>query len=1071
MRKLIFLSVFLLLAGIQGVFSQKVVSGKVISPVDNAPLQGVTVVIQGTTTGTITDTDGNYSISVPDDEAILEYSIVGYLTEEVQVGTRINIDVALEEDIQQLGEVVVTALGIKRDEKSLGYAVTSVNTDDLVKNRNTNLMNSLEGRVAGLNITPPAAGAGASTQIRLRGQVAFAGANNSPLIVINGLPLDQNAQSADGRANMRDLGDNINNINPDDIESMTVLKGATAAAIYGSRAANGAIIITTKSGQRNQGVGLEFISSYTSQKPLNYWDLQEVYGQGTGGEKPNSASNASSTGQFGWGARMDGSPVTIFNGQTVPYSPHPDNLFKYLRNGSIWNNSLAFSGGNESGSFRASFTDTRADGIDPYNTYKKRNANLGVNYFITKKVNFSMNVNYTNEIYINPPEIGTQGPGAVNFFTRLSNSIPYEALRDNATDPVTGTESLTSGFQGTILNPIYAYGDAGQRYELTKDRFLGTATLRYNVTSWLFAQGRLNYDYSIRFTEDKIPGGIGTSQPLNTADNSWKGTYSVREDKGTDINADFLIGANKQFNKFTVSANFGGNTFRIRNHFLDQEVTNFVVRDFFSISNGNNQTQIYDLTESRVNSLYGLAEFGYNSMFFINFTARQDWFSVLNPSNNSKFYPSVSGSFVFSELLKNKPWLTYGKLRGSWAQVGSANGVNPYERNLAYAFSSNQVLGVFNTNQFNGQTLAILWGTGALGDGAPNSDLEPFTVTEKEIGLEARLFKNKLLFDIAAFDKVTTDQLLDVQLSDASGFVTSKRNLGSLKNSGIEFMIEFTPVENSNFSWTTSFNNTYLHTEVLSVGQNPDGTEIEDLLLIYFNGTGNEFLGELHYTVGKPMNQLYTRTYLRNENGDILVADNGRLIGTTEVVPWGSSIPKNTGGWTNIFTYKKISLGVFIDYKQGGYVMSSTLLNMTRQGFSQLSLEGRRDGENGLVFPGVYESNGQPNTTAVTDLQGFYADYRNLQIGDPFVFKSDFIKLRNISLSYDFSELMRNAAILGFVEGLTLTASLHNVAILYKDLPNLDPESIQSSGDFRAGYENTSLPTTRDFMFSLNAKF
>jgi hypothetical protein len=297
-----------------------------------------------------------------------------------------------------------------------------------------------------------------------------------------------------------------------------------------------------------------------------------------------------------------------------------------------------------------------------------------------------------------------------------------------------------------------------------------------------------------------------------------------------------------------------------------------------------------------------------------------------------------------------------------------------------------------------------------------------------------------------------------------------------LKNSGIESVIEYTPVQTKNFSWTTAWNNTYLKTEVLSVGKNPDGSAIKDLLLLYFNGTGNEFLGELHYTVGKAMNLLCTRTYLRNDKGEILINTNGRLLGTTTVVPWGSSIPKFTGGWNNTFTYKKLTLGVFIDYKLGGKVMSSTMLNMTRQGFSKLSLEGRRiyaDGsvEQGLVFPGVYQSTGLPNTTAVTDLQTFYADYRNLQIGDLFVFKSDFVKLRNISLSYDFASLIHKVDILGFVKGFTLTASCRNVYIFYKDLPNLDPEAIQSSGDYRAGYENASLPTTRNFLFSLNAKF
>jgi TonB-linked SusC/RagA family outer membrane protein len=973
---------------------------------------------------------------------------------EVTVGTQTTIDVALEEAVKQMNEVVVTALGIKRESKSLGYSATSVKTDELLTNKSANMMSSLEGKVAGLNITLPASGVGGSSQIRLRGQAAFTGANNAPLIVINGLPMDQGARSADG-STQRDLGDNMSNVNPDDIESMTVLKGATAAAIYGSRAANGAIIITTKSGQKNQGIGVEYSTSYTMQKPLDFFNFQKVYGEGIGGNKPTSQADAAGNGQFSWGAKLDGSDVYLFDGSVVPYSFQPHRVGDYFQLGKISTNTVAMSGGNANGSFRASFSNTTGSGIEPSNEYKKNTFNVGVNYDITKRLKFTTNINYTKEDYINPPQIGQQGAGSMNFLTRLSQSIPLVNLRADNTNPATGTEAVTSGFQGTILNPYYAMS-AGGSFIDTRDRFLGTSTIRYDFTDWLYAQGRYNYDYAIDFTETKTPGGIGTSIPTNS-DGTFKGSYNVGEGWGTNVNADFLVGVSKKINKFSVNASFGGNTFRVKNHSFTENASNLTVRDLFSISNGVTKAPTYGFSQLRVNSLYGLAELGYNSMFYLNFTGRTDWFSVLNPKYNSKFYPSVSGSFVFSELLKDQKWLSYGKLRGSWAQVGSSNGVNAYDGLLTYSIGA---------NQFNGQTLASITNTSA-----PNPALQPFTVTEKELGLEARLFDNRLHFDVGYFNKITTNQIMSVQLSDASGYSTSNQNLGSLKNSGVELLIEYTPIETRNFSWTTAWNTTYLKTEVLSVGKNPDGTPIKDLLVIYYNGTGNEFLGELHYTVGMAMNQLYTKTYLRNDKGEILVQDNGRLLASPTSVPVGSSIPKHTGGWNNTVTYKKLTLGVFIDYKLGGTVLSSTYLNMTRQGFSDLSLQGRRDGENGLVFPGVYQSSGLPNTTAVTNLQGFYGDYRNLQIGDPFTFKSDFVKLRSISLSYDLTSTLNKVNFLGFVKGLTITASCRNVAILYKDLPNLDPEAIQSSGDTRTGYENSSLLTTRDFMFALNVKF
>lgn len=1041
------------------VFGQeRTIRGQVVDTEDT-PISGVTIRIKDTDNATSTDENGNYNIAA-EEGAVLVFSVIGHATQEVVVGNNTTINVKLEASARDMEEVLVTALGVKREARKLGYSATAVNTDEMVENRTTNMMESLEGKVAGLNITPPAGGAGSSMQIRLRGQAAFAGANNSPLIIVNGLPMDQGARGANGagQTGQRDRGDNLQNINPDDIESMTVLKGATAAAIYGARAANGAIVITTKSGQVGEGIGVEFSSSYTAQQPLNFLDeiVQTEYGQGTGGVRPRTQGEAQSTGQFGFGERFDGVPTVNFDGIERPYSPYPNQLFDFLRTGAVFTNTIALSGGSNKGSFRASFSNTNAAGIQPSNDYKKRVFNVGINHAITEKLQLQLNVNFADEDNFNPPQVGTQGEGAVNFFTRMPISTPLEAFRESAIDPATGTEFRNSGFSGTIVNPYFQL-QKKQFFKDKRNRLLGTATLRYEVTDWLFVQGRFNYDRARGFTEYNVLNGTGSSTPYEGDTGMYRGNYNIQEVNTNDINADFLIGANKEFGDFSVDASFGGNTWRTQAQNMDQGSSLFVVPDLYSISNGTLRTQAFGYSKSQVNSLYGWAEFGYRDMLYINFSGRNDWFSVLNPDMNHKFYPAISGSFLFSELMPSSGWLNYGKLRGSWAKVGSSNGVNPYDGVLTYAI---------NQNQFNGQTLA-----GVSGSFAPNLFLQPFTVTEQEVGLEMRMFNNRLLVDVAAFNKVTTDQILDVTLSNASGYDNSKQNKASLRNRGIESLVEYTPIETSDFRWTSSWNNAYLSTEVLDVG-NESGT----LLLIYFNGTGNEFLGELRYTEGLPMNQLYTRTYLRNDAGDIVVSDDGRLLASTGgpvgngFHPVGSSIPKWTGGWTNTFNYKNLSVGIHLDYKFGGTILSATQLNMLRQGLSKKSLEGRREGENGLIFPGVYQD-GSPNTTVVNDLQSFYADYRNLQIGDPFVYKSDYIKLRNISLSYNLTDIVKKANMLHFVKGLTVTASARNVAILYKDIPGLDPEAIQSSGDFRAGYENASLPTTRNYNFSLNVKF
>ena len=1073
MRKLTVLLAFILLTGMQVAFAQRAVTGRVVTT-DNSPLPGVTVVVRGTTTGAVTDVNGGFSLQVPNNQAVLAFSFIGFVSQEVTVGTQSTVNVTLAESAEQLSEVVVTALGIRRESKSLGYSVTSVGSDVLTENRSTNAMQALEGRVSGLNISTMAAGAGGSTQIRLRGQVAFNGGTNSPLIVINGLPMDQDARSSGtGRDTNRDTGDALNNINPDDIETMTVLKGSTAAALYGSRAANGAILITTKSGAGSgQAIGVEYSSNYTSQTALDFFEFQELYGHGIGGVKPANQTVSTNNAHLMWGGLLDGTPVEIFDGSTIPYSYSPNRIKNYFRTGSTFTNTVAVSGGTNKSSFRASFSNTDTKGIEPSNEYKRNTVNASMSNEIMPNLRFNLNVNYTNEQYLNPPQGGMQGQGVMNFLTRISTVIPLENFEKGAYAP-DGTEAKTSDFTSTVFNPYYAR-QAGQLWKNDRDRLLGTASLRYDVTDWLYVQGRYNYDFSYSLQEAKNPGGIQATVGPYNPDGSFRGSYNLRNDKATNVNADFLVGFDKTFDKISVNASFGGNTYRVNSHGLEVNATNFVLRDFFSITNGANKatTTPVRYSERRVNSLYGVAELGYNSTFYLNVTGRNDWFSVLNPANNSQFYPSVSGSVVFSELLKDQSWLNYGKLRGGWTQVGSAGSMNPYEGNLTYRIDN---------NPFNGQTTSSI-----IGNQNPNPYVTPFTVDEKEIGLEMRMFRNRLYVDVAAFEKVSDGQILSVLLSTASGYNNSRQNIGSLKNAGVEWTLEYKPVVTRNFTWTTSWNNGYLKTKVLSVGYNPDGTPIRDFIVN--QPGGDTFVAQLRYVRDQELNQIYAKDFVRNAKGQIVVDKDGRLLNNSHLdyQSFGSAMPKHTGGWNNTFTYKNLTASIFFDYKFGGKVYSSTNLNLTRQGFSEKSLEGRNllpDGtyEKGIIFPGsVYadgtvingvDVSGQPNVTPYANLQTFTADYRNYNYGELFTYKSDFIKLRSISLSYNLTSQVSKIDFLKFVKGLTISASARNVAILYKDLPNLDPEAMQSGSDQFAGYEGLSLPTTRSFNFGLNIKF
>lgn len=1091
MRKFTTLLVCLLIAGLQVAFAQRTVTGKVTSAADNTPIAGVTVLVKGTTTGAVTDVNGRFSIAVPNDQAVLQFSFIGFTTKEVPVGTQSSIDISLEESVTGLSEVVVTALGISRESKSLGYAVTTVNNNVLMETKALSVAQSLDGRIAGLNVNVPTSGAGGSVAVELRG-------SGNPLLVVNGLPMGTAGGGNSGIG--RDLGNDFNRLNPDDIEEMVVLRGATAAALYGSRASNGAILITTKSGA-GKGFGLEFSSNFQAQEMLDYYEFQNLFGQGSGGKKPATVGASIGNAQFMWGAPYDGKPYPIFDGTEIPYSYVGPRIKEYYRLGKTFTNTIAFSGSTAGSAptnrFRFSYSNAVDEGLEPDNEYQRHVVNLNLSQQILPKLLFTLSSNYSKEKRINPPETGGQGRNSMNFLTRMSLCIPLEKFQgQNSVDPVTGTERVTSGFQGTILNPYYAML-AGYSYIIDSEDLLATGTLRYDFTDWLYLQGRYNYAKSSDANETKNPGGIGTSVATNS-DGTYKGSYSRGSNWSTNINAEFLLGFNKRFGKFTTNANFGGNTRRSENHGVSVTGSNFVVRDFFSIGNATNKTSTNpSFSNSRTNSLYGMAEVSYNSTFFLNATGRTDWFSnLVKVKRTYQFYPSVSGSIVFSEFIKQN-WLDYGKIRGAWTQVGNAGGISANYGLVTYSLA---------TNAFNGIP------TGSISAPVVNLNITPYNVTEKEIGLEMRMFNNRLYTDFALYEKRMDKQIYGVQISNMSGTGSILDNVGSRKYFGFESLIEYKPVVTQNFTWTTSWNNTWYSSKVLSLGYDESGNPITMVQTAdwWANGGANTFAGMSYDVVGKKEGQIFIGTYMRDANGNILVQNNGRLIGTYRnpnapkegsngngMYNFGSGNPSFIGGWNNSITFKNFSASIFLAYRFGGKVISSTNLNMTRQGFSKMSLIGRVD-ENGqpmvnedgsakhyLIFDGVYAYDGthkdpvtgetvthkagDKNQSVVTDLQTFYTDYRSLQIGDPFIFSTDYIKIRNISLNYNLTNAVSKIDFLRFIKGITLSASVRNVATLHKEIPNVDPEQINTTGD--NGYEGATLPVTRNYSFGLNVRF
>jgi TonB-linked SusC/RagA family outer membrane protein len=1010
------------------------ITGKV-SDEKGQPLPGVSIVVKGTKTGTSTDTEGSFQLSIPEGNGTLIFSYVGYLAEEVAIGTRSNFDISMKPDVRNLEMVVVTALGIKRDAKKLGYSTATVNTEEITTNRTTNLGNSLQGKVAGLNVSPPASGPGGSTKIRIRGQSSFGG-NNSPLIIVNGIPINNTSISAGGSAGngtgnptggSSDSGDGLQSINQDDIETMTVLKGAAAAALYGFRAKDGAIIITTKSGSKSTGIGVEINSNFQAQQALDYTDFQYEYGQGEFGKRPTSVAEAQSSGVFAFGEKMDGAMTPQFDGSMQPYSPNKDRIKNFYRTGTNFTNSIALSGGNEKGNFRLSFANTDANAIIPNSDYHKRIMNLGLNYKFTDKLSVQLNANYSNEYNHNPPQIGLQDMNANTTVYTLATSINTEWLKNRK--DANGNEMPLARF----TNRNNPYWVAYDRFEnVRRDRIFGNTSVRYDFTKWLFVQGRIGQDYYTRPYNYNRPTGTRSIGAVTTGFN---GYYYQDIATFRERNLDILIGANKTFGDFGIDINVGGNQMLQINDNVNTAVTNFYVRDLYTIANGQVKNPAYSYSKKKVNSIYGSAEFSYKNFLFVNVTGRNDWFSTLNPQSNSYLYPSVSGSFVFSQAFNNVPnWLNYGKLRAAYAEVGGDT--DPYSNNLYYAI---------NANPFNGTALGNL--PSAV---SPNANLRPLKVKETEIGLELKTFDSRLNLDMSLYRKNTVDEILNVDISNTSGFSQTKVNVGKLQNRGIEFLFTIVPVKNDNITWETGFNASYNISKVLELAAGQQRFDV---------GTG-EFFGIVSHEVNMPLASLRGFDYKRDQQGRILTA--GGLPQQGNLTTFGSAIPKWVGAWVNTINIKKIKISTQIDFKSGNTILSNSNLNFLREGISKPSLVGR---EGGVLLDGV-NADGSPNTTKV-EAEQFYTAYRSTGIATPFVYNGSFIRWRTLSVGYDFSRFVKDRT---FVKGITLSAMVYNVLLIKKHIDNLDPEAQVSASDNLQGIETHTLPTTRSFGLNLNLK-
>jgi TonB-linked SusC/RagA family outer membrane protein len=1024
----------IVIAGKQGEIKKDISVKGQVTDASGTPLPGVSIKVKGTSIGSMTNSEGRYTLISPDN-ATLIFSYVGYIAQEVAVNNRTTINVRLKEDAQALNEVVVTALGIKRESKSLGYAATTVDTKQLTASRTTNVGNSLIGKVAGLNVSAPPTGPGGSSKIRIRGQSSFGG-NNSPLIVVNGVPINNEAEGGAngnkenfaGEGNS-DAGDGLQSINPDDIESMTVLKGAAAAALYGFRAKDGAIIITTKSGKGQQGIGVELSSSFQAEQALDFTDFQYEYGQGENGIRNVTLADARRTGLWSFGTKFDGQPAWQVDGTEKPYLPFKDRV-NFYDTGITATNAIALSGSNDNGNFRLSFANTDAKAIIPSSKFNKKLLNLGLNYNLSSKLTTQININYSIEDNLNPPLVAQQDFNINQTVYTLANSIDPRWLEAAYKDPVTGNEIYPSRFTNRS-NPYWVMNEREEQHK--RDRLFGNVSLRYQFAPWLYAQARVGQDYFSVTHHANRPTGTAF---LPVAASGFNGNFYQDAETFKERNLDFLIGANKKFGNFGVDATVGGNSMDQHGETLSTSVTNFYIRDLYTIGNGQIKEPNFAYYRKKVNSLYATVDFSFKDYLFLNVTGRNDWFSTLNPKSNSYLYPSISTSFVFTEALKKSlpAWLGYGKLRAAYAEVGGDT--DPYTNALFYNISS---------NPFNGTAIG-----GISGSVSPNPDLKPLKVKETEIGLELGLFDRRINLDFAAYRKNTVDEILNVDISNTSGYGQTKVNVGKLRNQGVEALLSIVAIRNSNFRWETAFNYTYNQSEVLALANGQQRIDV---------GTG-EYIGGVSEEVGLPMGSLRGVDYKRDAQGRILTA-NGRFL-AGDIITYGSAVPKHIGGWLNTVTYKGFRFFAQVDFKAGHKLISNSNFNFTREGLHKNSLVGR---EGGVIFPG-FNADGTANTTAV-EAESFYSDYRGKSIATPFVYDASFVRLRTISLGYDLSRLVKNT----FIKSLNLNGFVNNVLIIKKYVDNLDPETQYSASDLLSGLESHALPTTRSYGLNLNVKF
>ena len=1009
----------------------------------DGPLIGATVKVAGTSNGVVTDTNGRFKLRCKRG-ATLEVSYIGYINKTVKAQPGIKI--ILDEDKTELSEVVVTALGIKRDRKALGYGVAEIKGADLTKAKETNVINSLSGKVAGLVVQNTAGGNSGSTRVMLRGNTEMTG-NNQPLYVIDGVPLDNTNFGSAGTEGGYDLGDGISAINPDDIENMTVLKGPAASALYGSRASHGVILITTKKAEKDK-ISVEYNGSLTIDVQNAMWDdIQQVYGMGYGGQFSKTATSGTNS---SWGPKADNQMVEYFDGVQRPFQMYKDNTSAFFRTGVTSQNTAILSVNSGKTGMRFSVTDMRNKDILPNTHMSRDNFNLRVNTS-AGPVDLDFTANYTREDVKNRPALGDSQSNVGKNLMTLAGTYNQAWLKNYETSE--GDYANWNGNDQYNKNPYWDLYKNGNTSE--KDIFRLTAKAIWNIDEHLKLQGTVGTDINNMTFEEYI---------AKTTPGKSAGQLQDQIFKNRTLNAELLALYNNQFGEFDVNATLGGNIFKVDNLTTIFTGLNQQMKDVISIMNYGEQSIQQNSYKKQINSLFGSASVGYQHTYYLEGTIRGDKSSTLPTSNNIYIYPSVSGSVVFSEFIKNKQIINYGKVRASWAQVGSDT--DPYQLVTSYTNSK---------YSYSGYAMGLI-----SNSVQPNPDLKPTKTNSFELGLETKFFNGRLGLDVTYYNQSSENQIIALASSAAAGYTHRLINAGEIQNKGIEVTINGRVLQIKDFAWDAGLNFSKNVNKVKSLVDGMDYFELEKA-----SWCGVSVGAE----VGENYGSIMGKDFKRNADGDVIInAKTGLPEVDDEIRTLGNASWDWTGGFYSTFTYKNFRLSAGFDVKMGADIFSMSMRSAYQTGKASGTLAGREEwyaseearqaagmtsaewlasgNARGYIVPGVIDNGDgtyRPNDIPVNP-EGYWKSAADNAPG-MFVYDNSYIKCREITFGYTFPENMLGK----FVKSLNISFVARNPFIVWKNIPNIDPDSGYNTSGL--GLEYGSLPSRRSYGFNVNVKF